>query len=242
MNFDQAKALRLQQWRSTLDDHAFRRQNPEAHRQTLHAMSATLAAEGLIDTLQQFDMNELANAAYWHAVEELHTAPARYCGASSYDIWQCGRPELFGRVSRSIFYAAGSLADSTRCSYDGKIYQDTTGANLVFTPTGVVARISGLTLTLPDGQQYNLVETGRTIEGVAFQPIEDPDLYRALVDIAQVAEECRDLPVFERLRPLLDLARFRICPTCHDRFDPREDCRTCSGRGFVTKSFTAGLS
>lgn len=42
MNFDQAKALRLQQWRSTLDDHDFRMQNPEAHRQTLHAMSATL--------------------------------------------------------------------------------------------------------------------------------------------------------------------------------------------------------
>lgn len=242
MNFDQAKALRLQQWRSTLDDHAFRRQNPEAHRQTLYAMSATLAAEGLIDTLQQFDINELANAAYWHAVEELHTAPARYCGASSYDVLLCGSPERFGRISRSIFYAASSFADSKRFSYDGKIYQDATGANLVFTPSGVVARINGLTLTLPNGQQYNLLETGRTIEGVTFEPIEDPDLYRVLVDAAQIAEECRDLRAFERLRPLLDLARFRICSTCHDRFDPREDCPTCSGRGFVTKSFSAGLS
>ncbi|WP_150748603.1 hypothetical protein [Pseudomonas fluorescens] len=241
MNFDQAKALRLQQWRSTLDDHDFRMQNPEAHRQTLHEMSSTLVSEGLIDTLQQFDMNELANAAYWHAVEELHTAPARYRGASSYDVLQSGRSELFGRISRSIFYAAGSLADSIRFSYDGKIYQDATGANLVFTPSGVVARITGLTLTLPDGQQYDLVETGRTIEGVAFEPIEDPDLYRALVDAAQTAEECRDLFAFERLRPLLELARFRICPTCHDRFDPREDCPTCSGRGFVTKPTATGL-
>jgi hypothetical protein len=242
MNFDQAKALRLQQWRSTLDDHAFRMQNPEAHRQTLHAMSATLSAEGLIDIFKQFDMNELANAAYWHAVEELHSSLPRYCGASSYDVLQCEKTQLFGRVSRSIFYAASSLAESTRCSYDGKIYQDATGANLIFTPSGVVARITGLTLTLPDGQQYDLVETGRTIEGVAFEPIEDPDLYRALVDGAQIAEECRDLFAFERLRPLLELARFRICPTCHDRFVPREDCPTCSGRGFVTKSFTAGLS
>jgi len=241
MNFAQAKALRLQQWCSTLDDHAFRMQNPEAHRQTLHAMNTTLLGEGLIDVLQQLDMNEMANAAYWHAVEELHTAPARYCGASSYDVLQCEGPKLFGRISRSIFYAAGSLTDRTHFSYDGKIYQDATGANLVFTPSGVVARITGLTLILPDGQLYCLVETGRMIEGVAFEPIDDPDLYRALVDTAQIAEECRDLRAYERLRPLLDLARFRICPTCQDHFDPREDCSTCSGRGFVTKSLITGL-
>ena len=83
MNFDQAKALRLQQWRSTLDDHDFRMENPEAHRQTLREMSATLASEGLIDELQCFEMNEMANAAYWHAVEELIDTPARYCGASA---------------------------------------------------------------------------------------------------------------------------------------------------------------
>lgn len=241
MNFNQAKALRLQQWHSTLDDHAFRMQNPEAHRQTLHAMSSTLVSEGLIDPLLHFDMNELANAAYWHAVEELHTAPARYCGASSYDVLQYESPELFGRISRSIFYAASTSADSARCSYDGKIYQDATGANLVFSPSGVVARITGLTLTLPEGQQYDLVETGRTIEGVAFEPIEDPDLYRALVDAAQIAEECRDLFAFERLRPLLELARFRICPTCHDRFDRREECSTCTSLGFVTKPTGTGL-
>lgn len=94
----------------------------------------------------------------------------------------------------------------------------------------------------PAGWQLcDLVETGRTIEGVAFKPIEDPDLYRALVDIAQVAEECRDLLVFERLRPFLDLARFRLCPACLDRFDSREDCPTCSGHGFVTNSLATGL-
>jgi len=241
MNFDQAKALRLQQWRSTLDDHDFRMQNPEAHRQTLHSMSATLFTEGLIDELQQFDMNEIADAAYWHAVEELQTAPARYCGASAYDVFRHGSTELFGKIGLSIFYAASTLAEGKRASYDGKIYRDATGANLVFTPSGAVARITGLTLTLPDGQRYDLVETGRTIEGVAFEPIEDPDHYRALVDVAQVAQECRDLPTFERVRPLIDLARFCTCPTCLDRFDRREDCPTCAGQGFVTKPTTAGL-
>jgi hypothetical protein len=186
MNFDQAKALRLQQWRSTLDDHDFRMQNPEAHRHTLHEMSSALVTEGLIDELQRFDLNEMANAAYWHAVEELHTAPARYCGASAYDVLQRGNGELFGRIGQSIFYAAGTLADNARSSYDGKIFRDATGANLIFSPSGVTARIAGLILMLPDGQQYDLIETGRTVEGITYEPIEDPDLYRALVDAAKL--------------------------------------------------------
>ncbi|WP_415764879.1 hypothetical protein [Pseudomonas sp. ZB1P45] len=235
MNFDQAKALRLQRWRSTLDDHDFRMQNPEAHRQTLHAMSATLAAEGLIDELQQFDMNDMANAAYWHAVEELQTAPARYCSASAYDVLQRGNGELFGCIGQSIFYATSTLADSARSSYDGKIYRDAAGANLVFNSSGKAARITGLTLTLLDGQQYDLIETGRTVQGFTYKPIEDPDIYRALVDAAQVAQECRDLRLFERMRPLLDLAMFHTCPACLDCFSSREDCLTCTGRGFVTK-------
>jgi hypothetical protein len=241
MNFDQAKALRLQQWRSTLDDHDFRMQNPEAHRQTLHEMSSALVTEGLIDELQQFDLNEMANAAYWHAVEELHASPARYCGASAYDVLPRGNGELFGRIGQSIFYATSTLADSARFSYDGKIYRDATGANLVFSPSGVIARIAGLILTLRDGQQYDLVETGRTIEGTTYEPIEDPDIYRALVDAAQIAHECFDLRAFERVRPRLDLARFCTCPACLDRFDRREDCPTCAGRGFVTKPAATGL-
>lgn len=204
-------------------------------------MSVTLATEGLIDDLQQFDMNEMANAAYWHAAEELQTAPARYCGASVYHVLRHGSTELFGDIGCSIFYASSTLTEGKRSSYDGKIYRDATGANLVFTSSGAVARITGLTLILPDGQQYDLVETGRTIDGVTYAPIEDPDLYRALVDIAQVAHERGDLRAFERVRPLIDLARFRICPTCLDSFDRREDYSTCLGQGFVTKSLAAGL-
>jgi hypothetical protein len=184
MNFDQPNALRLQHWHSTLDDHDFRIQNPEAHRQTLHQISASLLAERLIDELQQFDMNEMANAAYWHAVEELQASPAFYCGASSYDVVSRECAELFGLISRSLFYAGNSRANSGRSVYDGKIYRDATRANLVFNPSGKIARIIGLTLTVADGQQYDLVETDRTIWGIAREPIEDPVIYRALVDLA----------------------------------------------------------
>lgn len=240
MNFDQAKALRLQQWRSTLDNPSFRIQNPEAYRQTLHSMSKGLAAEGLIDKLEQFDMDELANAAYWHVVEELHDSPPRYCGASSYDVLAHGT-ELFGRIGRSIFQFASSLTDPCRTTYDGKIYPDGDGANLVFNASRAIARITVLTLTLPDGGQCDLVETQRVVDGVTYEPIEDPDLYRALIDTAQVARENHNLRTFEKVRPLLDLARFHTCPSCLDRFGQRDDCPTCAGKGFVTKQVFTDL-
>ncbi|WP_447789239.1 hypothetical protein [Pseudomonas farris] len=241
MNFNQAKALRLQQWRSTLDTPSFQIQNPEAYRQTLHSMSQGLVDEGLIGKLEQFDMDELANAAYWHVVEELHNSPTRYCGASSYGIVAHGTTELFGRIGRSIFYFASSLADPCRTSYDGKIYPDGDGADLVFNASRATARIAGLTLTLPGGGLYDLVETQRVVDGVTYEPIEDPDLYRALVDTAQVARECHNLRTFEKARPLLDLARFHTCPSCLDHFGQRDDCPTCGGKGFVTKQTVPGL-
>jgi hypothetical protein len=73
------------------------------------------------------------------------------------------------------------------------------------------------------------------ILGVIYKPIEDPDMYRALVDAAQVALEDRDLNAYEKMRPFIDLARFSTCPICLDRFDRREDCPACSGQGFVIK-------
>jgi hypothetical protein len=233
MNFDQAKALRLQRWRSTLDDHDFRMENPEVHRQTLREMSVALASEGLVDELQCFDMNELADAAYWHAVEDLIDAPARYCSASLYDVVTVGSSEAFGAISRSIFYYKSSLRNADRSTYDGKIYQDACGANLVFSPSGVVARITGLTLAMSDGQQFELVETGRTIDGITYEPTDDSDAYRALIEMAVVAKESRDLRLYEKLRPLIDLAKFHQCSSCLDHFAQREDCAACGGEGFV---------
>ncbi|RON19453.1 hypothetical protein [Pseudomonas frederiksbergensis] len=241
MNFDQAKALRLQQWRSTLDDHDFRMRNPEAHRQHLHAMTSTLVAEGLINTLERYDMDEMANAAYWHAVEELQSHPARYCGASSYDVVACDGALILGKIRQTIFHASRDNKDEVRTTYDGKIYSDSRGANLVFNPSGVTARIEDLTLTLPDGRRFDLIETGRMILGVIYTSIDDPDMYRALVDAAQVALEGRELAAYEKMRPFMDLARFRTCPVCLDRFDRRDDCATCSGQGFVIKQPRAGL-
>lgn len=44
-----------------------------------------------------------------------------------------------------------------------------------------------LMLNMPDGRQYDLILTQRVVEGVTYHPIDDPDLYRVLVDTAQIA-------------------------------------------------------
>lgn len=236
MNFDQAKALRLQQWRSTLDDHDFRMQNPETHRETLRSMAATLATEGLIDQVQQFDMDKMADAAYWHAVEEIQSFPDRYRGSSSYDVVKVGTDELWGTISRSIFNEAAEKLPGPPLTYGGKVYPNANGADLALSMSGETGRITGLSLTMSEGQLYRLIETTRIIDGETYEPLEDPEIYRALIDIAQVARECRNLHTFERLRPFIELARFCTCPSCLDRFGQCEDCPTCAGLGFLTKA------
>jgi hypothetical protein len=240
MNFDQAKTLRLQRWRATLDDQDFRMQNPEGHRETLHEMAASLHDEGLIAQLEQFDMNEMADAAYWHAVEELQNSSGHYRGASTYDVVQIDNGNLLGTISRSIFNFESDEPRGASFAYDGKVYSDADGVRLTLGLSPKIGRISGLVLEM-NGRRYQLVETERMIAGVTHQPISDADAYRALIDAAQVAHEERDLRTFEKVRPHIESAVFCMCPSCLDRFDAREDCPTCAGKGFVTKPAPSGL-
>ncbi|MFJ2386249.1 hypothetical protein [Pseudomonas koreensis] len=140
MNFDQAKSLRLQRWRDTLDDEDFRMQNPEGHRETLHEMAAALHGEGLIDQLEQFDMGEMADAAYWHAVEELQNSPGQYRGASTYAVVQIDNGNLLGTISRSIFNFESDEPCGASFAYDGKVYSDADGVRLTL---GLSRKIGG---------------------------------------------------------------------------------------------------
>ncbi|CAH0211778.1 hypothetical protein SRABI89_02007 [Pseudomonas koreensis] len=234
MNFEQAKSLRLQRWRATLADQDFRMQNPEGHRETLHEMAAKLRDEGVIDRLEQYDMNEMADAAYWHAVEELQNSPGHYRGASTYDVVQVDNGNLLGTISRSIFNFESDEPRGASFAYDGKVYTDADGVRLTLGLSPKIGRISGLVLEM-NGRRYQLVETERMIADITHHPIFDSDTYRALVDAAQVAQEERDLRAFEKVRPHIESAVFCVCPNCLDRFGDRDDCTTCSGKGFVTK-------
>lgn len=209
-------------------------QNPEGHRETLHEMAVALHAEGLIDQLEQFDMNEMADAAYWHAVEELQSSPGQYRGASTYDVVQIDNGKLLGTISRSIFNFKDDEPRGASFPYDGKVYSDADGVRLTLGLSRKIGKISGLMLEL-NGRQYHLVETERVISGVDYKPIDDPDAFRAMVDTAQVAQEERDLQTFEKIRPRIESAAFCICPDCLDQFSTRDDCPTCAGKGFFEK-------
>ncbi|SMQ22182.1 hypothetical protein SAMN04488483_0141 [Pseudomonas helmanticensis] len=215
-------------------------QNPEGHRQTLHEMSAALLDEGLIDQLEQFDLNDRANAAYWHAVEELQNSPGHYRGASTYDVVQIDNGKLLGTISRSIFNFANDQPLGASFAYDGKIYSDSDGIRLTLGLSRKVGTISGLVMEM-NGRRYQLVETERMIAGVTHHPLSDADTYRALIDTAQVAQEERDLRAFEKVRPYIESAAFCICSACLDRFGARDDCPTCEGKGFVKKPALAVL-
>lgn len=139
-------------------------QNPEGHRDTLREMAAALHAEGLIDQREQFDMNETADAAYWHAVEELQSSPSQYRGASNYDVMRVDNGELLGTISRSIFNFATDKPRGAPFTYDGKVYSSPEGVHLNLGLSRNIGRISGLTLDM-HGRQYRLIETERVISG-----------------------------------------------------------------------------
>lgn len=202
-------------------------------------MSAALQTEGLIDQLEQLDMNEMADAAYWHAVEELQNSPGHYRGSSTYEVVQLNSGKLLGTISRSIFNFATETPRGASCAYDGKVYSSREGIHINLGISRNVGTISGLILEM-HGQRYQLIETQRVIGGANFRPIDDPDIYRALVDAAQVAHEERNLHAFEKVRPHIESAAFCTCPVCLDRFAARDDCQTCAGRGFVTKQVPMG--
>ncbi|WP_159811723.1 hypothetical protein [Pseudomonas sp. 18058] len=236
MNFEMAKSIRLQRWHTTIADNDFRMQNPEGHRETLLEMAATLLREGLINPLERFDLKEMADAAYWHAVEELQHSPDHYRGASTYNVVQLDNGKLLGTIRRSIFNYASDAPRGASFSYDGKVYTDSEGARLTMCLTQKIGTITGLILQL-SGRKYRLIETERMIEGVTHHPLSDGDTYRLFIDDDQIAQEARDLRVFQRVRPHIESAVFCICPTCLERFGDRDDCQNCAGKGFLTRTF-----
>ncbi|WP_238537233.1 hypothetical protein [Pseudomonas sp. R62] len=209
-------------------------QNPEGHRETLYEMTAALLDEGLIDELERLDMNEMANAAYWHTVEELQNSTEHYRGASIYDVVQVDKGNLLGTISRSILNFANDEPCRASFAYDGKVYSDVNGVRLTLGLSRKIGKISGLVLEMKE-RRYQLIETERMIGGITRSSLSDADAFRALVDTAQVAQEERDVRTFEKIRPHIESAAFCICPACLDRFGEFEDCEVCAGKGFVSK-------
>lgn len=71
------------------------------------------------------------------------------------------------------------------------------------------------------------------IDGKWRVRIDDPDVYRAIVDASQVALEQANMTAYVALWEKENFSIFTQCSRCCDRFDQREDCAVCEGRGFI---------
>ncbi|MGN8278177.1 hypothetical protein [Pseudomonas sp. SMN5] len=61
----------LRLWHDALDDKELRSRDPDLYRARLYQQSAAMAQRGVIDRLEQYDLDEMANAFYCMALEEL---------------------------------------------------------------------------------------------------------------------------------------------------------------------------
>ncbi|WP_085065965.1 hypothetical protein [Pseudomonas piscis] len=230
-----AKAERMAQWRRHLDDHDSRFNNPEVHRSMCRLISQDMLSEQVISAVEKLELDELADAAYWHAVETLIDCEPGFMPSAFYDIVaRDGEPSI-GRLSSGLYYPAD------REGYAAQVLGEKGDRRLVFRMTGEAWKMDGMTITTPDGRTHDLVITGQRINGIEYANIDDPDAYRALADCASLALENHDFETYRRARPLLLTAAFKKCPECLDRFAAREECLACAGYGFVARSYQDGL-
>ncbi|MEW5698713.1 hypothetical protein [Pseudomonas synxantha] len=233
MTSTELKMAWLAKWHRILDDGVYRMDNPEAHRTACRWEARDMLEAGVIDQIEKLEMDELADAAYWHAAEELATAAEGYMFGGHYDVVHRVSSECVGRIIANTYYSSISPGAD---GFDGKVFGDKHDRRLVFRHNNEAWSMNGLELTASSGELYDLVQTAQVINGKDYPIIGDADAYRTLMDCAQVALEEHDFENYRIARPLLLSARFTKCAACLDRFGSREDCITCAGNGFVTKA------
>ena len=223
----------LAKWRRILDDGVYRMDNPEAHRAACRWEARDMLETGVIDEMEKLEMDELADAAYWHAVEELAAAAEGYMFGGHYDVVHRVSSECVGRIIANTYYSSISPGAD---GFDGKVFGDKHDRRLVFRLNNEAWSMNGLELTASSREIYDLVQTAQVINGKVYPIICDADTYRTLIDCAQVALEEHDFENYRIARPLLLSAKFAKCTACLDRFGLREDCMNCAGQGFVPKA------
>lgn len=219
----------LAHWRRHLDDHELRMNYPEVYRQGCLTISNDMVHAEVIDQAQKFELDELANAAYWHAVETLIDCEPKFISSAFYDLIPRGGGPRLGKLSGRIYCPEDSA------NWAAQVIDEKGSRRLVFRINSDVWSMDGLTITTAEGSIYDLVITGQRINGREYANIDDPDAYRALADQALIALENHDFETYRRARPLLLAAAFRKCSACLDWFAMREDCAVCEGHGFVPR-------
>lgn len=217
-----------------LNDADMLRDMPRIFRDNLLTISEDLFRRGVIDALERFDMDEMAEAAYQHEVEEQQILHRYFLHAGCYGIYRDG--VRMGELRSVRVYFGADTRDRRPAEYDARIERTANGLEAICKHKRVpIGRVDGKRYITATGEQYEMVETSRII-GTEHPAIDDPDIYRALLDAIQHATEQGDSAKHAALVRRASISIFMPCPACNDSFSQRDDCDECAGQGFVTET------
>lgn len=216
----------MARWHGTLNDRS-RWSNPASCYRFLVDMADQLLAAQVIDPLERFDLFELANAAFSFFSEDGNREWRH--PACEYAVYNQGAIQI-GSLLNSRYIIHSPHQNPYLCDFFAMVKEDNTIITRTYTKYG---ELDGRHIYTETGQTHTLVERSRMIENVICQRLDDPDQYRALTDATTLAFESGDFDRYVRLWERSSFSIYRKCSRCCDRFDLREDCEHCDGRGFV---------
>lgn len=227
------KSQALEKWTKELQNEHLRQSDPEAFLSIADWRLSEMEKLNLFDPLELYEMREQAHAAYSAGLEEQFVYE-QYCQASVYNVVPDGENTRIATISHGVFsFTDASGMRSMLPAYHGRVMVTEGRVHLVMSQPNYCVPISGLRFVTGDGIPCQLVETARMSNGKWLTGVQDPDAYRALVDLAQEAFEQKDWVRYRMLRDRARYSPFTCCPTCHDSFAQREDCEGCGGLGFI---------
>ena len=226
---DPTKAERLADWHRLLNDHA-RWKNQSNHYSCLMSTANYMLRTGLIDPFERFELVELLTGAYSHFAEE---PPQEWMDpASNYSVFnQAGA--FVGYINGNRYFLGTPEKNFGPTSFFAQFHRDDPEKRIKTATSLNYGVIRGRYIHTETGQKLILVETERRFDGVMRTRLDDPDVYRALLDASTLALEAGDMHAFIALREKELFSVFTQCTHCCDRFDLREDCTGCDGLGFI---------
>ncbi|WP_440466859.1 hypothetical protein ACKI1H_26910 [Pseudomonas sp. YH-1] len=201
--------------------------HPEEHRQALTDGAQSLRARGVVTADEWLELCDLITGAYSFAIEQ--RASELFHQSSAYDVFDSTWCKV-GTATRGVLLFTGAKWPLLMRHGDDGHLQAFSGTGFTF----LAGSLQGLVLTMENGRRFTLVEVGRYLKGGKYvEAINDPDCFRLALDAIDAARESGDTARANRLSERARVSPFRVCPSCLDRFDGREDCVRCAGLGFI---------
>ncbi|MFK3971216.1 hypothetical protein ACI2KS_10865 [Pseudomonas sp. NPDC087358] len=221
-------AVVLADWHERLNDPTKWRNPPAQYRYLVQVLGRLTGLQQL-DPLERFDLAELAASAFCHFTEE--TPVDWRHPASNYDVHN-DTGEQVGSILGNRYFLHGSVVKPGPMDFFAQIQQTNGKLHVITRSYAVYGELTERHIYTGTGQRLTLVETGRNF-GLEKTRLDDPDIYRAVVEAALIALEEGDMLTYVMLWEKENFSIFRQCSRCCDRFDTREDCSTCAGQGFI---------